>query len=121
MKKFIIPFVALFVVAVSLISWRSTSSLKAGGGVSIYPEICAVFDGDGAIVTLDLSNSTVTPSGNGHIKCQASGLANSTGKAAKFNYENTGIECFIAGVGYTQDWQNTVSASGNSTLQCHAN
>lgn len=117
MKKLLIPFIVLFITAVSLVSWKS-QKITAGGGVSIYPEGCQVIDGSGNIINVGPGESKVTPSGNGKITCKAT-VSNTTGSAVKWDNANTGYLCFVAGAGLTDSWQNIVSASGQATLQCH--
>ena len=120
MKKVIVPFVALLVVAIALISWKSHSAAKfADGAVHIGPVGCTVLDGNGAVAFTD-GSTLITPSDNAKFTCKASGVPNSTGKAVKYDNSNTGFLCFITGYGYTNDWKETVSASGQVTLQCFA-
>ena len=91
---------------------------------------CALFDGDGAIVSGDLFG-VVTRSTPGTIfgKCTAKGLDNSTGVAVHYDgYNNpltaaTGIPvpCIFddgSGVRFTFDWHETVSAAGNAQFVC---
>ena len=117
MKKLIIPFVALFVVAVALVSWRSQSTAK-DPAIHINDAGCALRDGDGGFVLADSDATVITSSGNGKLTCKVSDVANSTGSAVKWNYDNTGLLCNIIGAGATDDWQEIVSASGQATLQC---
>jgi hypothetical protein len=117
MKKLIIPFVALFVVAVTLISWRSHTAAKAAA-VHISDAGCGLLDGDGFFAVAASDATVITSSGNGKLTCKASGLANSTGKAVKYDNASTGALCNVVGAGATDDWQEIVSASGQATLQC---
>ena len=116
MKKLIIPFVALFVVAVALVSWRSQTAKDPAVHINDFG--CAVFDGNGVLTFVPASgNAVITSSGNSKITCKASDLPNSTGQAVKWNFDNTGLPCGTFS-GLTDDWQNIVSASGQVTLQC---
>jgi hypothetical protein len=78
---------------------------------------CGLIDGDGGFVltygTIEIQNS----SGNATLKCHATGVANDTGQAVHWDFDNTGLECGTSD-GLTTDWHETVSASGNATLTC---
>ena len=117
MKKLIVPFIVLFAVGVALVSWRSQSTAK-DPAVVINDGFCLLFDGDGALVLAEGSHAVITSNGNGKLTCKAKNVANSTGQAVIYNAENTGLPCGTS-LGLTDDWHNTVSASGNSSLQCH--
>src|SRR4030095_2689943 len=117
MKKFIIPVVALLLVAFVLVSWRSQSTAKEAA-VHINDAGCGMYDGDGGFVLASSDATVLTSSGNGKLTCKVSNVANSTGKAVKDENESTGGLCFILGAGATDDWQEIVSASGQATLQC---
>ena len=111
MKKLLIPFVALFVIAISLTSWRSNSAKEAATVINDFG--CQLYDGDGNLVLADASQVVITSSGNTNFKCSASGVANSTGKAVVYK----DFLCF-AYTDFTSDTHETVSANGNATLQC---
>ena len=75
---------------------------------------CGLFDGNGDYhLVTDANISIVTSSGNTTLMCKAKGLPNDQGKAVDIS----GFGCNTA-LGYTEDSQNTVSASGNVTLRC---
>jgi len=116
MKKLVIPFVALFFVAVALVSWRSQSTAKSPA-IHINDAGCGLYDGDGNFTLASSDQTIITSSGNGKLTCKASDLANSTGQAVKYDFESTGQFCGTA-LGITDDWQEVVSASGQATLQC---
>ncbi len=78
---------------------------------------CLVYDGDGNLV---LASGDITVQNNGGITtfvCKAKGLDNSTGRAVHWDATNTGKVCNTFS-GSTDDWNDTVSASGNVTLVC---
>ncbi len=91
------------------------------GAVVINDGGCTLLDGDGNLVAADSSHAVVTGNtrGNGVLVCKASGVDNTTGKAARLDNENTGLLCSTP-AGSTDRWHATVSKSGNATLVCHA-
>ncbi len=83
---------------------------------------CGVIDGDGnGFFTTDtktVSSQNGKPGNlNITLKCHASGVPNSTGKAVHWNFNNTGFSCGTQ-FGSTTDWNETVSASGKAVLTC---
>lgn len=82
---------------------------------------CGMLDGNGNVYTTTLSMVVITYSENENVsyRCEAKGLPNDSGIAVQFDYENSQRNCILEGVGSTQNWTNTVSASGNGTLSCH--
>ena len=81
---------------------------------------CGMMDGNGDyIFTRDTKVvSAIKKNGtNVNLKCYASDVANSTGKAVKWNYENTGLACGTQ-YGATDDWQTIVDTEGNAKLSC---
>jgi hypothetical protein len=89
------------------------------GAVVINDQGCALLDGDGNSISTSESHAVITNSKNGNtlLKCSVKGVANSTGKAVHFDFDNTGITC-ATNSGSTENWHETVSASGNATLTC---
>ncbi len=84
---------------------------------------CGVIDGDGNGFVTNDTKSTTTNARNGVVimKCQARGVPNGTGTAVNYDYASTGLLCSVLssnGAFVTQDWHETVSASGNATLTC---
>ncbi len=113
MKKLSILFTAIIAISITLISWNQSKAMA--GAVHIDDLGCLVFDGDGNLAFTPEGRAVIT-SNNVHVKCQIKGLPNSTGKAQKFNFDNTGFTC----IGEPEPtWHETVSASGNATLTCN--
>ena len=79
-----------------------------------------MLDGNGGFVFASSDHQVVTNNtrGNLTLKCSVKGVANDTGKAAHFDFASTGIPCSTS-LGATENWQETVSNSGNATLTCH--
>lgn len=113
MRKHLILFAAVIALAVV----TSTAPANSQGAIVIKDGGCSLLDGDGGFVAADSSQSVVTPSGNGVLICKVKGVANSTGRAVRHDFASTGISCGTS-AGVTQDWHETVSASGNATLVC---
>lgn len=58
---------------------------------------------------------TRAESGNVNANCK---VDLGKGSEVKFDFTSTGFPCFINGVA-TNDWQEVISASGQTTLSCH--
>jgi hypothetical protein len=95
------------------------------GAVVINDQGCGLFDGNGGFAFADSDHVVVTPSGNQHLKCRADVTPPASGKAVHYDTDNNpfgpGTVCAIvtpAGFVTTEDWRETVSASGRATLTC---
>src|SRR5215470_4749251 len=99
-------------------------SALADPAVVIKPDGgCALFDGNRAFAFTTNTQITATqsPNGNSTFKCQANVTPSSSGQAVQWNQGNTGALCGIDnpfGFQVTDDWHETVSASGQATLIC---
>ena len=80
---------------------------------------CALIDGAGGFVLADRDVTIATQSTrqNTILICKVKNVSNPTGHAVRYEGENTGVECGTFR-GFTTDWNETVSASGNATLRC---
>jgi hypothetical protein len=97
-----------------------SSAVCAEPAVIVTDFGCTFLDGDGGMVFTTDTKSVTTIGGKGSnvmLQCRAKGVANSTGQAVKWNYENTGLRCGTF-QGLTDDWYAVVSASGNMTVTC---
>jgi hypothetical protein len=96
----------------------------ANANPSIFPGGCVLSDGNGNFGTATGARTHIvcTPSGNINAFCKADVTPPSSGTAAHFDFSSTndfcGIVCPTGNV-TTNDWKETVSASGEATLQCH--
>jgi len=83
---------------------------------------CGLFDGDGNLAVTNDARNVITSSDKATHQCKIVGVPNSTGKAVHYDSDNNpfgpGLECFIAGAGFTTDFREVVSASGVATLTC---
>jgi hypothetical protein len=89
----------------------------------IFPGGCVLSDGNGNFgsATGARTHIVCAPSGNVNAFCKADVTPPSSGKAAHFDFGSTGFRCSIVcptGEVSTTDWKETVSASGEATLQC---
>jgi hypothetical protein len=87
---------------------------------------CSVVDRAGNVATYDFpfleqEDVTVAESGNIDAKCKVD-----LGAGAQTTWNNTntnGFSCFLTGsmgkITSTTDWQEVISANGQTTLQCH--
>jgi hypothetical protein len=89
----------------------------------IFPGGCVLFDGNGVLgmATGARTHIVCTPSGNVNAFCKADVTPSKSGTAAHFDFSSTNNFCTIVcptGPEKTNDWKETVSASGEATLQC---
>lgn len=129
MKLRIVKSVLLAVTA-SVLAVGLTTTVLAGPAISFWPDgsLCAIWDGDGNLVTSDKFHVVITNSkdGNTIFTCQAKDVDNSTGEAVHYDMNNHpsspyGDECGLTldGVRYSSyDWKGTVSASGSAKYKC---
>lgn len=114
---------ALVAAAASFLVISGTAGANNAAIVIRLDGTCGLFDGDGGEV-VDVDGLTVINSGTGSggvITCKASGVANSTGKAVKYDAEHNpigpGLQCATF-TGFTDKWTETVSASGEAMIRC---
>jgi hypothetical protein len=103
-----------------LVAFAAVPALSDNSAVVVKDTACNLYDGNG---NLTLADGSVEVSNHGGVTvfvCKAKGLANDTGTAVQFDNASTGLPCLTDG-GATDDWHDTVSASGNSTLVCRIN
>jgi hypothetical protein len=93
------------------------SASAENAAVVIKDDGCDMLNQVGSVVVVATSDhSVLTSKGNTTLKCSAT-TPNDSGKALKFNKDNTGLQCYTA-LGFTDNWQQTISKSGQSTLSC---
>ena len=120
MKKLL----GLAVVVAGLTFGVSAQALPGNVNPVIFPGGCILLDGNGGVgpATGARTHIVCTPSGNVNAFCKADVTPPNSGTAAHFDFGSTGFGCFIVcptGPVFTTDWKETVSASGEATLQCH--
>jgi hypothetical protein len=86
---------------------------------------CLVVLRDGTTVVpynfpqLEHEEITLTESGNINANCK---LDLKSGAQTTLDFENTGFTCSLAGasgIAPNTDWQEVISANGQTTLECH--
>lgn len=120
MKKYLILAAAttLFVLAAPVANAAPAVVINPAGG-------CGLFDGNGNFAFTNDTKLTATQSNNNNSKftCKATVTPSSAGNAARFDSGSTGgTLCAIPnpfGFQFTDQWHETVSASGEATLTCH--
>jgi hypothetical protein len=114
MRTLVLGLAAL--VAAAVVAGGAAGS---GGPLLVETEIpCIVGDADGGLwITFD-AQLVIYGSGRAVLRCEASGLPNSSGRIANFNFRNTGELCSFGPFGETAWWNNKVSTLGTSQLVC---
>lgn len=104
--------------AVLLIAALCVPVRASDRAVVIKDSACMLLDGDGGVVAADGSIS-VTHKNGWMFTCKAKDVPNASHHEVRYDSVSTGWPCMTDN-GPTDDWQETVSASGNATLSCHA-
>lgn len=119
MKKYLIltAATALFAMTASVAQAAPAVVINPAGG-------CNLFDGNGGFAFTTDTKMTATQSNNSNSKftCKATVTPATAGGAARFDNASTGALCVILnpfGTQLTNQWHETVSASGEATLTCH--
>lgn len=118
MKKYLVLSAATTLLALT------ASVAQAAPAVVINPAGgCGLFDGNGAGAFTTDTKITATQSSNNNAKftCKATVTPSASGSAARYDFASTGALCGIPnpfGFQVTDQWHETVSASGEATLTC---
>ncbi len=101
----------------------ASASAFAEPALVIRDEGCGMLNGNGQVVFTTETHRVVTNSANGNavFRCNATVAPASSGRAAHFDFNSTGLLCAIgtaSGIELTDDWNNVVSASGEARLTC---
>jgi len=109
-------FIVLAMVTMMAIGVATVSAEPA---VIISEGSCTVLDGNGGFFVTSNIHSVSTNNAHGNVifKCKAKGTPNDTGKAVNWDIFSFATSCSTPG-GFTTNWHETVSASGNVTLTC---
>lgn len=98
-------------------------SAAADPAIIVTDNGCGLLDGDGGQVFSSSDKTVFSNNGQGGnvtLKCYLSGVANSTGKAVKWNFDNTGAAC-VTLFGATFNWREVVDSEGDAVLTCKIN
>jgi hypothetical protein len=86
---------------------------------------CSIIDRNGNVGTFnfpDLEHEEITLSESGNVEADCK-VDFGKGQQETFNNQNTGFSCELTGssgtITTTTDWQEVISADGQTTLQCH--
>jgi hypothetical protein len=120
---FMVLAVAVLVLSVPTVSYAG----EEHAAVVIKDGSCTLRDGNGNFVTATQYHKVMTqgPNNTSTLKCSVKDVPNDTGKAVRWDFSTTGggycgIDLTAIGLGFifTDNWEQTVSASGNATLTC---
>jgi hypothetical protein len=122
MRTRILAVASLIVVAAAVAATMQVQAAAPERALVISGNTCLMFDGTGSlsVFTAD-SHRVMTNSSNDNriLRCQADVAPPPDGRAVQFSQDtHPGVMCTVAGRS-TDNWRNTVSASGKATLQCH--
>ena len=120
MKTKTLGLLALPVIAAIMIGGAVAPAFAGNNAavVEILPDgFCGVLDGNGNIVQIQGSQSVVNNGGNTKMTCKGTVDPADNGRAVQFDFDDFNITCGTPS-GSTDNWKNTVSASGKVTLTC---
>ena len=111
---------AALAMAILAPGWRQELQAENYAAVHIDGFGCGMLDGDGNGFAANGATTSLTNHGGiAKLTCKASGVPNTTGKAVRWNFANTGLPCGIPGdTIVTEDWQEVIDELGEATLQC---
>ena len=104
----------------------ASAAYSNNAAVIIRDNVCGVLTGTGGVLLTTDTQIVITQSANGNalLRCRVKGVPNPTGQAITYDTNNNpffpGLACGVAGSS-TQDWHQTISASGVATLVCRLN
>jgi hypothetical protein len=120
MKRLIAAFaLAAAVTTVMLVVGGTTAGADNNAALVINNQGCTLLSYLGVPSVIADSDHTVVNMSKGNLVCKVSGVANPTGHAVTFVYPNPAILCNVLHAGTTNVWTETISKSGNATLNCH--
>ncbi|NPT62445.1 hypothetical protein [Paraburkholderia elongata] len=107
---------ALFALAAPMAHAAPAVVINPAGG-------CGLADGNGNFVFTTDTKAVVTQNNNNNsmFQCKANVPPSASGSAARFDFASTGALCGLltsTGLQLTDQWHETVSASGEAMLIC---
>jgi hypothetical protein len=90
---------------------------SANAAVVIKGGSCSLLDASGVVVAGQKFHAVTNRNGS-KATCRAKGFTNTTGKAIRFNFANTGVQCQTPG-GLTNRWHQVITPSGRARVVCH--
>jgi hypothetical protein len=110
---------AAAVLTVTLVVGATTAGADNNGALVINNQGCTLLSYQGLATVVATSDHTVVNISKGNLVCKVTGVANPTGHAVTFTYPNPAILCNVLHAGTTNVWTETISKTGNATLNCH--
>lgn len=115
--------IILLVVAVVMGLGSSVQADSENSAIVINDFYCGMMDGNGGFPYTYDSRAVYSndANGNSYLSCRSQVTPSSSAKGAvRWNYSNTGLSCYTL-FGWTTNWQEIVTPSGQATLTCHIN
>lgn len=103
--------------AAALVAVIGVGATASEGAIQARGAVCGVMDGDGSFQMSTNSQVVITSSGVSMHRCSVKDVPNSSKRMVRYDFSSTGMVCWTA-EGPTEDWHETVSASGQATLVC---
>jgi len=111
------PTLGALALAVLLTFLYAPGTVNAEQATRTTQSTCTVLDGDGGFMAGPGLAMVSNGGGVTVMRCSLDDVPNSTGRAVHYDYESTGMMCYLL-EGPTADWHETVSADGQATLTC---
>lgn len=109
-------------VGLAALLLAAAASSAQAQAVHIDDTFCVLLNANGQLVESSAGRIVInnSPNGGSSTSCTAK-LPNPTGGTIFWNFANTGILCGLDPCGTTDQWQETISSSGNAKLSCKCN
>ena len=110
-------FLVLGALALSTSALAADDNANDNAAVRIEDAACLFLDGNGDVAVANTSHTVITNPGTLVLICHEPNVPNDTGRAVRWNFENTGGTCGTL-AGTTEDWTLVITPSGRATLTC---
>ena len=117
---FAIPMLAVLMIGSAVAPAFAGAPPPGPAVVGMGTSGCTLLDGDGNFIQSDTLQSVATNNGKGtgKLTCKAFDVANTSGAAVHFDFDNTGLLC-----NGSENWkivvsQNDDGTTGDATMQC---
>jgi hypothetical protein len=119
MRRLIAVFALSAAVLTVVLVVGGTTAGANNGALVINNQGCVLLNYLGVPGVIADSDHTTVNITNGNLVCKVAGVANPTGHAVTFAYPNPAVLCNVLHAGTTNVWTETISKTGNATLNCH--